>query len=171
MKAEIEIDNYLSEDEKKELAQDVFKEMCRNYFRSKDDPEAELLRIAGNSAYIITIDYLNKLYDKNIEEIIKEKMIKILNNDEKISYELFHKSYGYGSNGKGLDLVEKYLSENKELVREKVIEAINNFEYSETVANEICSQVEEVASKFYDAVSRLNDMIIPKSKQQDNERD
>lgn len=162
MKAEIEIDDYLSENEKKELAKDVFNEMCRNYFRCTDNPEAELLRIAGNSAYIITVDYLNKLYDRNIEEIIKEKIIEILNDDKKISYELFRKSYGYGSNGKGLDLVEKYLSENKELVREKVIEAINSFEYSETVAHEVCSQVEEVASKFYDAALRLNDMIIPK---------
>ena len=58
MKAEIEIDDYLSENEKKELAQDVFKDMCRNYFECKDNPEAELLRIAGNSAYIITVDYL-----------------------------------------------------------------------------------------------------------------
>ena len=162
MKAEIEIDDYLSENEKKELAQDVFKDMCRNYFERKDNPEEELLRIAGNSAYIIAVDYLNELYDRNIEEIIKEKIIEILNDDKKISYEVFRKSYGYGSNGKGLELVEKYISENKELVREKVIEAINSFEYSETVAHEVCSQVEEVASKFYDAALRLNDMIIPK---------
>lgn len=161
MKAEIEIDDYLSEDEKKELAQDVFKDMCRNYFRCKDDPEAELLRLAGNSAHIIVVDYLNKMYDRDIEEIIKERIIEILDSD-KISYEVFRKSYGYGSNGKGLDLVEKYISENKELVREKVIEAINSFEYSETVAHEVCSQVEEVASKFYDAALRLSDMIIPK---------
>lgn len=69
---EIEINDYISEDEKRQIVIEAFTEQCRN--RSAEDFE----RIISNSAYNVVWQAVDKCLDDNATEMLSEKVVKII---------------------------------------------------------------------------------------------
>lgn len=168
MKVEIDIDEYLSEDEKKELARESFKELCKSALlpngSTKGHAEAEIARIAGNAAYAAVIDEMNSLYNTDMKAKIADKIKAILSGDC-IRFEAFyHSEHGYGKDGLAYTIMNECIKQNRETIEEKIKEAINDFDYSPAVANEVCNRLENLADDLCTAAYKVRDMIIPKAK-------
>ena len=88
----IDINDYLSESEKKEYAIEAFKETIkRGMFNDKEgiQLDREIQRVIGNISHSIVMDEVQK-YIPNCEELIKQKVLKILNEDS-LTYQVFKK--------------------------------------------------------------------------------
>lgn len=72
----IDIDEYLSENERKEIAKEAFKDACIGKFKD----ESEVKRIISNSAYDIVYDLVDKQFDIKLETILKDKVHEIVTN-------------------------------------------------------------------------------------------
>jgi hypothetical protein len=68
----INIDDYLSEEEKHRIAKEVFTEQCRK--RSADDFE----RIITNSAYHVVWDSMDEFCDESVIEKLRNKVRSII---------------------------------------------------------------------------------------------
>lgn len=167
MKVEIDIDEYLSEDEKKELARESFKELCKSALLPEGstirDAESEIARIAGNAAYAAVIDEMNGLYDTDMKAKIADKIRAILSGDN-LRFEAFYRADGYGKDGLARTIMNECIKQNRATIEEKVKAAINEFDYSPVVANEVCNYLENMADDIYTAAYKVRDMIIPKAK-------
>jgi len=70
--ADINIDNYLTEEEKVEIAREAFREHCVK--RSQQDFE----RIITNSAYHVIWEAVEESFDGDLEEVLKKKVYQII---------------------------------------------------------------------------------------------
>ncbi|MBR1525232.1 MAG: hypothetical protein IJ640_01045 [Prevotella sp.] len=171
MKVEIDIDSYLSEDEKKELARESFKELCKCALLPEGamvrDAESEIARIAGNAAYAGVIEEMNSLYNTDMKAKIADNIKDILNGDS-LRFEAFYQArHGYGQDGLARTIMNECIKQNRAVIEEKVKKAIEEFDYSPVVANEVCNKIENLADDFGVLAYKLRDMIIPKAKQQE----
>lgn len=167
MKTEIEIDDYLSEDEKKELAKEAFKELCKQTLIPKagsGNAEAEIVRIAGNAAYASVIDEINSIYNTDMRQRIKEGVMKILEKGDYKFTMFYHDRYGYGDDAVGYTIMKDCVQKNREMIEQHVKSAIENFDYNKEVAAAVADRVEEMADCFYQAANKFRDMVISKSK-------
>ncbi len=72
---EIDIEKYLSEESIQRIAEDVLREK----FYKKFDSEEELQRILSNCAYELIYKMVDKTLNKNLEDVLAEKVEKIFN--------------------------------------------------------------------------------------------
>lgn len=171
MKVEIDIDEYLSEEEKKELARESFKELCKRALLPEDatirDAESEIARIAGNAAFAAVIDEMNGLYGTDMKAKIADKIKNILTT-ENLRYEAFYHSWtGCGKDGLAYTIMNECIKKNRAVIEERVMAAVQEFDYSTKVSEEVCNMIENVADGFASAAYKVRDMIIPKAKQQE----
>ena len=95
----IDINEYLSESEKKEYAIQAFKESIKKgMFNDKQGVQldTEIQRVIGNISHTIVMDEVQK-YIPNFEELIKQKVLKILTEDS-FSYQIFKKKDAWEQN-------------------------------------------------------------------------
>ena len=64
----IEIMDYLSESEMKDIAAQVFKERCQDKYNKDHE------RIISNSAYEIVVKIIKNHYPENIEDLVSKKV-------------------------------------------------------------------------------------------------
>ena len=69
----INIDDYVSEDEKKQIAIEVFREECKK--QSSEDFE----RIVNNSAYHVVWKSVEECFEVNTIDMLREKVVAIIN--------------------------------------------------------------------------------------------
>ena len=113
---EINFENYLGEDERKEIVVEVFRQHCEDTIKGKAE------RIICNSAYHMVFEMVDKHFDGELTEILKDKVIKII--EELSSYCVFQ-SYEARVARKILDEAVK---ENKDVLVEKVKNIINELD-------------------------------------------
>ena len=66
------IEDYISEDEKYQIAKDIFTEQCR--LRSKEDFE----RIINNSAYSVVWQAVDECFDEDAQQMLRDKVVAII---------------------------------------------------------------------------------------------
>lgn len=69
MKIDIDIETYLSEEEMKEIAKDVFIQKLGESMGTEEDID----RIIGNTGYRFMFNAFDKQYDCDLEKILREK--------------------------------------------------------------------------------------------------
>lgn len=149
---EINIDNYLSENEKKELAIQVFKEQIKNaLFKSSDgtvQSDSEIQRVIGNISHSIVMQEV-QTYIPNCEQMIKDKTLEIISKSD-FHYQIFKKKDVWD---KEESLAITYLNETvrncKETFQSKIKEAIENYDCSIEVSKEISNTFSEMAGTIY----------------------
>jgi len=170
----IDIDEYLSEDEKKELAKESFKELCKTALLPEGATmkiaESEIARIAGNAAYAAVIDEMNSLYDTDMKTKIADKIKAILSGDCLRFEAFYHSEHGYGQDGLARTIMNECIKQNRAVIEEKVKTAIEEFDYSPAVANEVSKFFEDMADDFCTAAYKIRDMIIPRAKEQEEKQ-
>ena len=142
---EINIKDYLSEEEIK----DICKEEIRNSVKKIFCNEREITRIITNLSYYELWEEIEKEVP-NCKEIIKEKTIEQLNNIS--SYDVIRKGSLYDEkNSVAQDILENCVKENKEIIENKVKKILN--ELSET---DIKYDIQGIIEEYIDNLFKKN---------------
>lgn len=122
---EIEVKDYLSESEIKEIVQQELRLKVRQQFDLNN-----IERIFSNSAYHIVWEEVNKSIDYDVTEFIKNKVIQIIN--ELSAYSVFRDKgdyiYGRDKNSIAQDYLNQYVEENKNIIKDRVIEIMQGLD-------------------------------------------
>lgn len=132
----IEIENYLSDDEIRQIVEEEFRNRIKSLFRT----EKEIIRIVTNLGYYNTFKIIENEVP-NFKELIKEQTKKQCENIS--SYSVFRKKDAFESeNSLAQDYLEEAVEENKEIINKRVVEIMNSID-NQDLADEICSLLEE----------------------------
>lgn len=147
----IDINDYLSESEKKEYAIEAFKEVIKKgMFNDKEgiQLDREIQRVIGNISHSIVMDEVQK-YIPNCEELIKQKVLKILNEDS-LTYQVFKKKDAWeNKESLAITYMEQTIRENKELFQRRIKETIENYDLSKDIAEQISNEFGQMADTIY----------------------
>jgi len=157
---EINIDNYLTEEEKKEIIIDAYRERVRTELFRKPSGTAlsdnEIQRIVGNIAYEAIFNEINQ-YIPNFKELIKEKTIRTIKEKDNYSFFIFRSKDIYDNEeGLAIKYINEAIEESKELIKEKIRDAIINFNYTESIKKEILNEIDKLVTSIY----KLSDFIL-----------
>ena len=150
---EIDINEYLSEEEKKELVIQTFKETVkRELLDGHNDntiqSDSEIQRVIGNITHHIVMAEVQK-YIPDFEEQIKNKVRKVLT-EKDLSYEIFKVKNAWDSKE---SLAITYLNETvkdcKETFQARIKETIENYDLSKAITDEVSVVFDEMAGNFY----------------------
>ncbi len=149
---EIDINEYLTENEKKELVIEAFKEQVkRELFKSHNgtiQSDSEVQRIIGNITGQIVMNEVQK-YIPDCEKMIREKTIEALSKDN-YSYYVFKKKDAWD---KEESLAVTYMNETikscKETFQKRIKETIKNYDLSNDIAEQISNEFSQMADTIY----------------------
>lgn len=152
MQLEININDYLSEEEKKELIIQVFKDQVKKeLFKSNDgtiQSDSEVQRIIGNISHEIVMQEIQKRIP-HCEKLIKENVFKIINKAD-FSYQVFKKKDAWD---KDESLAITYMNETvrncKETFQKRIKETIENYDLSKDISEQISNNFAEMADTIY----------------------
>ncbi|MBS1577777.1 MAG: hypothetical protein JST09_20935 [Bacteroidetes bacterium] len=156
----IDINDYLSESEKKEYAIEAFKETIKKgMFNDKDgiQLDREIQRVIGNISHSIVMDEVQK-YIPNCEDLIKQKVLKIINEDS-FSYQVFKKKDAWeNSESLAITYMNETIRANKDVFQKRIKETIENYDLSKDVAEQISNEFGYMADTIY----KLSELFHPK---------
>lgn len=152
MGIEINIDDYLSEEEKKEIAIDVFRQQVKSQlFKSCDgtvQSDSEVQRIIGNITHEIVFKEVQK-YIPDVKEQIQENVKKSLSKKD-LSYYIFRtKDLWDKEEGLGTTYLKQAIKENELIFKNRIKEVMANYDLEPTLTEEISSRFEKLAETMY----------------------
>ena len=158
---EIDINDYLSESEKKYYAIEAFKETIKKgMFKDKQgiQLDSEIQRVIGNISHSIVMEEVQK-YIPNCEQLIKEKTLQVINKAS-FSYEVFKKKDAWDKE-ESLAITYMYqtIKENKDLFQSRIKEAIENYDLSKDISEQISNEFAQMADTIY----KLSELFEKKS--------
>ena len=156
-KLEIKIEDYLTIDEMKDIIRDEFAASVAKTLSK----ETDLTRIIGNIAHEIVFDEVKKyipefkeLLVKNVKQIIEKKDYR---------WQIFRcKDVWDKEEGPGLTIIKETLNSNKEAMKKRIEDAINNFDIKALISDYLGKKMEEVADEF----SKISDFLYEISSKQ-----
>jgi hypothetical protein len=154
---QIYIENYLSENELKEICRDE----VINLIRSKFSNEKETERILSNLSYAIVFNEIEKNMP-NYKDFLIKKTESILKSNSSLKYLIYNnhcltnEPISFASK-----LVENTVKENQQLIKDMVIESIINHDFSDEISVSLKKTAEELVSNIYD----LSDLLTKKHTQ------
>jgi hypothetical protein len=114
---EINIDEYITEEEKKLIAKEAFKEAC--WLKFKDENAVQ--RIITNSAYDIVYKMVDEHFNLNLELMFEDKVVETINTMN--WFHLFKKPDAWSrESNSAYQILERALLDNKELIESNVKE-------------------------------------------------
>ncbi len=141
----ININDYLSEEEQKEYAIEVFKETIKESMFGKKEGDKlidEVERVIANISHNIVMEEVQK-YIPNFEEMIKQKVVKLLT-DSSLSYYVFREKDAWRSKDSlAIVYMNEAIRENKELLQKRIKEIIENYDFKKEIMEKLfwfCSQ-------------------------------
>lgn len=152
----INIEDYLSEQEIKEIFVDEVRSQAAKFFANESNAQ----RLLINLSYNLIFEEVDKIIP-NSRQVIIDKTIKEISNRD-FNYMVFRDA-SYGSKcSLAYSYVEEAVKNQKELINQKVKETIENRDYSD----EIWSKFEELGENFISniyAIVELGRTKEPKS--------
>lgn len=148
---EIKIEKYLSDTEIKEILQDELRNKVRQHFQNEENAK----RLLSNLAYHIIKEEVNKIVPDYEQELV-EKVVSLIR-DKDLGGQVFDfDRYGSGrSKPLGAKIVEQTITENQQLIKNKVIDTIQNADYSDDALIKFESLAEEFTSNIYSFVELM----------------
>ena len=118
---EVNLDDYLSEGEKKSIAKQAFYDKCANKYMNDHE------RLFSNAAYRVVAELVNKEMDNDVSTIIKDKAIAIIN--DMTGYSIFKAPDAWDREAsKGFTILQKALDESAHLIQARVEAIIGDLE-------------------------------------------
>jgi len=133
MKIEINIDDYLSEEDKKEI--------CRDIFRREIRKDAE--RILTNSAHSFVHKAIEEIIELPDKQYLAAEVKRIF--EELSSYAVFHEEYRCWPKSKGQIMLDEIIEEKKPILEKRIEKLFLTHEVSDGF-------VEEIGLKYLDAL-------------------
>jgi len=147
----IDIDNYLSEEEKKEFAIEAFKEAIKaTIFKGKQGVQldSDIQRIIGNISHSIVMEEVQK-HIPNCEELIKKKTLDIIIKND-FTYQVFKKKDAWHTEESlAVTYMNETINANKELFQKRIKETIENYDLSKDIADQISDEFGQMADTIY----------------------
>lgn len=149
---EINITDYLNHEEIKEIAQDEVRVQIREHFKNEENAK----RLLSNLAYHIVSEEVNKIVPDYEQELVN-KVASLIKDKKSVDFCLFDfDRYGSGqSKSLGAKIVEQTVEENRQLIKDRVIESIQNKDYSEEAFLRLENLSENFTSNIYDFVEMM----------------
>lgn len=140
-KIEINIQDYLTIDEIKDIIRDEFAAAVAKTLNK----EADVTRIISNIAHEIVFNEVKK-YIPNYKELLTENVKQIMEKKE-YKWEIFRcKDVWDREEGPGLTIIKETLNSNKEAIKKRIED--NNFDIKTLISEYLDKRMEEVAVEF-----------------------
>lgn len=156
----INIDNYLSESEKKEYAIEAFKQaVIEGMFNKKQGVQldSEIQRVIGNISHNIVMAEVQK-YIPNCEQLIKDKTLEIIKK-ENFSHQIFHRKDPWGgSDSVAITYMDSVINASKSDFEKKIKDAILSYDPSDDIRDKLSDTFE----KMGDTVYKLSELFMQK---------
>lgn len=162
-KLEINIKDYLTIDEIKDIIRDEFAASVARALSK----ETDLTRIIGNIAHEIVFDEVGK-YIPNYKELLAKNIKQIIEQKD-YRWEIFRcKDVWDREEGPGLTIIKETLNANKDAMRKRIEEVINNFDIEALCKDYLDKRMDEVAAEF----GRISDFLyeISSRRKENNNR-
>lgn len=149
---EIRIENYLDNETIREVVIDELRSQVKEHFRNEENAK----RLLSNLAYHIVREEIEKIVP-NYEKELVDKVASLIRDKASVSFNLFDfDTYGSGrSKSLGAKIVEQTVQENKDLIKQKVLQAIQEKDYSDEALLKLESLSENFSSNIYDFVELM----------------
>lgn len=148
---EIKIEDYLSNEEIKEIVQDELRTQIRQFFSGSEENTQRLL---SNLAYHVVREELDKIVPNYHNDLVNK--VSELLQEKDLNYHVFNYDHFSGApKSYGAKVVENTVKENTELIKSKVIEAIQNKDYTEEALMKLENLSEEFTSNIYNFVELM----------------
>lgn len=148
----IDIDDYLTDEDIREICKEQVAYKVQSYLGDEQNTK----RVLSNLSYEIIFDEVDRHLGESSKEIIRKNTLKIIN--DLTNYSVFRdNSYG-GSKSMATNIMEESVRENKELIKDKVREAISNKDFSE----EVWTKFEQLGEDFMSNIYSLIEMVSKK---------
>ena len=122
---EIKFEDYLTEEERKQIVVDEFRSQCRKSWN-----EDEGVRLVGNVAYDMVLRLVNEAIGGDVKELIATKTIEVINNLS--SFTVFSASdYITRADGVGRDALNEAIINSKPLIKQRLEAVINSLDESD----------------------------------------
>ena len=146
---EINVEDYLDHKAIQEIVEDELRGQVRKHFTNEENAK----RLLTNLSYHIVKEEVNKIVP-NFEQELIEKVASLIRDKKSVSFNLFDfDTYGSGrSKSLGAKIVEQTVEENRQLIKDKVVEAIQERDYSEEALIKLENLSEEFAGNIYNFV-------------------
>lgn len=158
---EIDINEYLTESEKKELVIEAFKEQVkRELFKSQNgtiQSDSEVQRIIGNITGQIVMNEVQK-YIPECEEMIKAKTIEALSKDDYTYYVFKKKDIWDKEESLAVTYMNETIKSCKETFQKRIKETIENYD----LTNDIAEQISNEFGKMADTIYKLSELFQTK---------
>lgn len=142
-KLEINIKDYLTIDEIKDIIRDEFAASVARTFSK----ETNLTRIIGNISHEIVFNEVGK-YIPNYKELLTKNIKQIIEKKD-YRWEIFRsKDVWDREEGPGLTIIKETLNANKDAMKKRIEDAINNFDIKKLISDYFDKKMEEVADEF-----------------------
>ena len=133
MEMQIKVEDYLSKEEITEMIR------YRLDYAIRKDSE----RILSNTAYGVVFDAVNKALDGKMQETIKSKVVKIIN--ELSDFNVFRKTDAWGNPASvGTKILNEAIEENSQAIKEKVKETIDGYDISSKIELRLEDSLEDI---------------------------
>lgn len=129
MTVDINIDNYLSEEDKLELARDLFKEELRKGFLEGQEEKRvdNYERVINNSIYHYLGSEIDSILGTDHKEVIEKNVKRIISKD--LTYSVFRSPSLWGDKkSRAQEIMDEAVEANKELAVSKVKEALEKID-------------------------------------------
>jgi len=147
---EIQISDYLSQEDIKEICADELRKQIRQHFNNESNAQ----RLLTNLSYSIVQEEVDAITPNYHEELVA-KVAKLIN-DKDLSFHLFRYNYYDGKpESLGAKIVDQTIQENKQVIKDKVLDTIVNKDYSDQAWCKFESLAEEFTNNIYDFVAAI----------------
>ena len=126
MEITINIKDYLNTEEIKEECRNAIRSQIYQLFRK----ESEIDRLISNLGYEFIFKAIQETTGEDTLQKIKDTVIQLANQADSVRYLLFKAPDKWDSNASiGYTIVQQALKENEPLIKEKVKDAISDYDY------------------------------------------
>lgn len=151
MNVDVNINDYLSEEDKKEIAIDVFRQQVKKeLFNSNDgtvQADSEVQRIIGNITHEVVFTEVQK-YIPDAKEQIIGKVKKALAKD--LNYEVFRKKDAWGKEESlAITYIKEEVKANEEVFKTRIKDMIANYDLEPTLNEEVANKFDKLAETMY----------------------
>lgn len=140
MELKIDVNDYLSEEEQKDVVREAFLVATRSLFMKEDNVERVLSNIAFK-ALSKEVDTLMPNYKKKMVENLDKFFLR----SDNLAYHIFHSASDYSGKSVGQKILDEAVQARKGQIEEKVQQAVDEFNYTKLVKKEAYEAFEALA--------------------------
>lgn len=129
MELRIKIEDYLTEDDMREICEEEFKKAVRTYFRHEQD----VTRILSNAGYEIVHREVDKYVagEQSFTEVIKDNVDRVISNGLN-TWDVFRAADAFGNQSSvGYKILQEAVKNSKEQIVRNVEKVVEDYPYDE----------------------------------------